>query len=211
MAGQKSGVVASLTGFLKATIVGGILFLLPLVLIVIVLGHAMRIAAKVAEPISKLLPIETTNPAAIVTFLAVFLLVVISLIAGLIARTNPGRRLMRWFEDSLFGGLPQYQMVKSVAEGLAQIEGAEGLTPALVSIEDGWQIGYLLEPVNSGWVAVFLPQAPTPMSGNIMYLPTERVKPLELTMVQAMALVKRMGVGSGKVLGGVDLSLPARS
>jgi uncharacterized membrane protein len=211
MAGQKSGVVASLTGFLKATIVGGILFLLPLVLIVIVLGHAMRIAAKVAEPISKLLPIETTNPAAIVTFLAVFLLVVISLIAGLIARTNPGRRLMRWFEDSLFGELPQYQMVKSVAEGLAQIEGAEGLTPALVSIEDGWQIGYLLEPVNSGWVAVFLPQAPTPMSGNIMYLPAERVKPLELTMVQAMALVKRIGVGSGKVLGGVDLSLPARS
>jgi uncharacterized membrane protein len=211
MAGQKSGIGASLTGFHKATIVGGILFLLPLVLIVIVLGHAVRIAAKVAEPISKLLPIETTNPAAIVTFLAVFLLVVISLIAGLIARTNPGRRLMRWFEDSLFGGLPQYQMVKSVAEGLAQIEGAEGLTPALVSIEDGWQVGYLLEPVNSGWVAVFLPQAPTPMSGNIMYLPSERVKPLELTMVQAMALVKKIGVGSGKVLGGVDLSLPARS
>jgi len=211
MAGQKSGLGASLTGFLKATIVGGILFLLPLVLIVIVLGHAMRLAAKVAEPISKLLPIETTNPTAVVTLLAVLLLVVISLVAGLIARTNPGRRLMRWFEDSLFGGLPQYQMVKSVAEGLAQIEGAEGLTPALVSIEDGWQIGYLLEPVNSGWVAVFLPQAPTPMSGNIMYLPSERVKPLELTMVQAMALVKRMGVGSGKVLGGVDFSLPAGS
>lgn len=210
MAGQKSGIGASLTGFLKATIVGGILFLLPLVLIVIVLGHAMRLAANVAAPISKLLPIEATNPTAVVTILAVLLLVLISLVAGLIARTNPGRRLMRWFEDSLFGGLPQYQMVKSVAEGLAQIEGAEGLTPALVSIEDGWQIGYLLEPVNSGWVAVFLPQAPTPMSGNIMYLPSERVKPLELTMVQAMALVKRMGVGSGKVLGGVDLSLPAR-
>ena len=111
MAGQKSGIGASLTGFLKATIVGGILFLLPLGLIVIVLGHAMRLAAKVAEPISKLLPIEATNPTAVVTLLAIFLLVVISLVAGLIARTNPGHRLMRWFEDSLFGGLPQYQMV----------------------------------------------------------------------------------------------------
>ena len=30
----------------------------------------------------------------------------------------------------------------------------------------GWQIGYLLEPLANGWVTVFLPQAPTPMSGN---------------------------------------------
>jgi hypothetical protein len=33
-----------------------------------------------------------------------------------------------------------------------------------VSIEDGWQIGYLLEQLENDWVAVFLPQAPTPMS-----------------------------------------------
>jgi len=40
------GIAASLTGFLKATIAGGLLFLLPMVLIVIVLGHAMRLAGK---------------------------------------------------------------------------------------------------------------------------------------------------------------------
>jgi hypothetical protein len=49
-----------------------------------------------------------------------------------------------------------------VAEGLAHIESASGLKPALVSIEDGWQIGYLIEQLENNWVAVFLPQAPTP-------------------------------------------------
>jgi len=94
-------------------------------------------------------------------------------------------------------------------EGLARVENAESVQPALVSIEDGWQIAYLLEPLENGWVTVFLPQAPTPMSGNVMYLPAVRVRPLDLTMVQAMAIVKHIGVGSAEALRGADLRLPA--
>jgi hypothetical protein len=92
---------------------------------------------------------------------------------------------------------------------LAHIENASGLKPALVSIEDGWQIGYLLEKLANDWVAVFLPQAPTPMSGNIMYLPSNRVRLLGITMVEAMSLVKSIGAGSGAALRGVDLKLPS--
>ena len=88
------------------------------------------------------------------TLLAAVVLILVSLVAGLVARTNVGRRIMRWFENSLLGGLPQYQMVKSMAEGLAHVESAEGVDPALVSIEGGWQIGYLLEPLDNGWVTV---------------------------------------------------------
>jgi hypothetical protein len=56
-----------------------------------------------------------------------------------------GRNLMRWAETSFLGGLPQYRLVKSVAVGLAQIENAEDLKPVLVQIEEGWQIGYMLD------------------------------------------------------------------
>jgi hypothetical protein len=47
------------------------------------------------------------------------------------------------------------------------------------------------------------------MSGNVMYLPADRVRPLGITMVQAMAIVKHIGVGSAKALHGTDLTLPA--
>jgi uncharacterized membrane protein len=208
MALPKHGIGTSLMGFLKATIAGGLLFLLPVVLIVIVLGYAMRLAGKVAKPISEFLPVEAVVGVGGVTILAVLVLVVVSLVAGLFARTIAGKRIMRWSENSLLGGLPQYRLVKSMAEGLAQVESTEGVNPALVSIEGGWQIGYLLEPLENGWVTVFLPQAPTPMSGNVMYLPANRVRPLGITMIQAMAIVKRMGVGSAKALRGADFTLP---
>ena len=57
-------------------------------------------------------------------------------------------------------------------------------------------------------MAVFLPQAPTPMSGNVTYFPAERVRRLGITMIQAMTLVKRIGVGSAEALRGADLGLP---
>ena len=209
MALQKHGIETSLREFFKATIAGGLLFLLPVVLILIVLRHAMQLAVKFTKPISDLLPVEAVLGVRRETFLAVLLLIFISLVAGLVAKTNAGRRFIRWCENSFLGGLPQYQLVKSMAEGLARVESAESVQPALVSIEDGWQIAYLLEPLENGWVTVFLPQAPTPMSGNVMYLPADRVRPLDITMVQAMAIVKHIGVGSAETLRGADLRLPA--
>ena len=208
MDSMKQGIGLSSTKFLKTTIIGGLLFLLPIVLVSIILGHAMQLAAKLAHPISKLLP-EAVVGIGGISVLAALALVLFSFLAGLVARTAVGERIMRQFEDSILGNLPQYQFIKSMAEGLAKIESAEGVKPALVSVEGGWQIGYMLENLGNGWVAVFIPQAPTPMSGNIMYLHADRVRPLGITMVQAMAVVKRMGVGSGDALRGADLTLPA--
>ena len=161
-----------------------------------------------AHPVSEVLTLDKVVGPTGEQALAVLMLLFISIAAGLVARTGIGRTIMRWSENSFLGGLPQYRLVKSVAEGLAQIENAEDVKPALVSIEEGWQIGYLLEPLENGWVAVFLPQAPTPMSGNVMYLPAQRVRPLAITMVEAMSIIKHMGIGSAKALRTTNLALP---
>jgi uncharacterized membrane protein len=197
-----------LRAFLKATIVGGVLFLLPLVLILAILGHALRLASRLVQPISDKFHLEHAAGISAVTGLAILLLVIVSFLAGIVARTSLGRRSSAWVENSLLGGLPQYRMFKSVAEGLVQIESASSLQPALISVDDGWQIGYVLERLENDWVAVFLPQAPTPMSGNVMYLPAARIRPLDITMIQAMSIVKHIGSGSAAALRGVDLTPP---
>lgn len=208
MVAQQRKTETSLSELLKATVMGGLLFLLPLILVVILVTHAMQLAGKVAHPVSEVLTLDKVIGPTGEQILAVLMLVFISIAAGLVARTATGRTIMRWSEHSFLGGLPQYRLMKSVAEGLAQIEDAEDVKPVLVSIEEGWQIGYLLEPLENGWVAVFLPQAPTPMSGNVMYLPAERVRPLAITMAEAMSIIKRMGVGSAKALHNTNLVLP---
>ena len=121
----------------EATIAGGLLFfLLPMVLILIVLRHAIRLAVKFAEPTRICCPWSPVLGVRREIFLAVLLLTFISFVAGLVANTKWGRCVMRWFENSFLGGVPQSRVMKSMAEGLARVESAEGVQPALVSIED---------------------------------------------------------------------------
>jgi uncharacterized membrane protein len=198
--------VKALKEFLKATIVGGIVFLVPLILLILVMRHAMAFAGKIAGPIAALVPEHKIAGVAAATIIAAVVLLLLCFLAGLFARTQTGRGLAQWLEDSLLGNLPQYRMVKTMAEGLAQIEDSQNLRPAMVSIEGGWQLGYLLEEVGPGWVAVFLPQAPTPMSGNVMYMPAGRVRALDMPIGEAMLLIKRLGVGSAHALRAADLT-----
>jgi len=198
--------MSSLKGFLKTTIVGGVLFLAPLILFAMILRHAMGFAGKIAKPIATQFPQHQIAGVAVATIVAALVLIVLSFCAGLAARTRAGKNVTHWLEETLLGNLPQYRMVKSLAEGLTQVEGVHGMRPALVSIEGGWQIGYQIEELKDGWVAVFLPQSPTPMSGNVMYLPATRVRLLEIPIPEAMMLVKRMGVGSASTLHAVDLT-----
>ncbi len=48
-----------MNAFLKATIIGGVLFLLPLAIVLLVLGYALRLAAKLAKPISDQLDLHS--------------------------------------------------------------------------------------------------------------------------------------------------------
>ena len=198
--------MTSFKEFLKTTIVGGILFLMPVILFALILRHAMGFAGKIAKPIAAYFPQHQFAGVAIATIIAALVLLVLSFCAGLVARTPVGKSATHWLEETLLGHLPQYRMVKSLAEGLTQVEGVQGMRPALVSIEGGWQIGYQLEELKDGWVAVFLPQSPTPMSGNVMYLPAARVRLLEMPIPEAMMLVKRLGVGSAAALAATDLT-----
>jgi uncharacterized membrane protein len=133
--------------FFKTTIIGGASFLLPVAIIIFILSYALRLVRRIAEPISHSLHLDHLVGAGIgtVTILSIALLVLISFAAGVVALTAAGRRIARWSESSFLGRFPHYQIIKSMAEGLAHIENTSGLKPALINIEGGWQIGYVLE------------------------------------------------------------------
>jgi uncharacterized membrane protein len=202
----------TLREFIKTTIIGGASFLLPVAIVIFILSYAFKLTRRIAQPISESLHLDHLVGAGVgtVTILSVVVLVLVSFVGGIVARTAAGRRVARWSENSFLGRFPQYRVIKSMAEGLTHIEsaGESGLRPVLVNIEDAWQIGYQIEQLETDWIAVFLPQAPSPMSGNVMYMPTERVRPLGITMVQAISIVKAIGVGSSAALSDVDLTLP---
>lgn len=198
----------NLKSFLKTTLIGGLMFLVPVVLVLVVLRHAMQLAAKAAAPVAAALPAGSPLGIPVVTLVAALLLLLVAFAAGLLAKTSAGKATTHWFEESLLGGMPQYRMVKSVAEGLTQVESGANMKPVLMRTDECWQLGYELESLPGDWVTVFIPSAPTPMSGNVVYVARERIRRLDIPMPEAMKLVKRLGIGSADALQRTELGPP---
>ena len=79
--------------FLKNTIVGGAVFLLPVALVGFILSRALRLTKGVAEPLAKGLQLDQLGSVAgmgAAAILSVLMLVLVSFAAGFAARTAVG-------------------------------------------------------------------------------------------------------------------------
>ena len=187
-------------GFLKTTIIGGILFLIPLVVVGVVLAKAYDVMKTVAKPLSRYLATDTVTGVVIADLLALLLVVALCFLAGLLARSTPMRNLAARFERKVLQGVPLYQIVKSTVESMLPLHREQGFQPVLVEFADRSQIGLEVERQASGMVVVYLPGAPNPWSGSVMLFSPARVKALPVTMLHAMQTLQQLGKGANAII-----------
>ena len=193
--------------FIKDTLVGGVLFLLPGALLLWLAEKVLPLARQLMKPVEGLFPGHLVAQFALGTLLAVLALLLVAFIAGLLARTAPGQRLIRWIEESIVGSLPQYRMAKSVLEGRGggDGDGVPDVQPVLVPAGEGWRIGMKFDSIEGGWASVFLPNSPKARMGSIVLLPESSLRPLDLPIGETTLLLSRLGGGAGAALRGVKL------
>ena len=90
------------------TLIGGVIFLIPLVFIVAVLGKAIQIMKSVAVPLSKFIPVESVAGVAVVPILIGTILFLSWLLTGLFARSPWGKRLYAKVDNVLLQMIPGY-------------------------------------------------------------------------------------------------------
>ena len=196
------------SGFFKATIVGGILFMVPLILMVVVLQKALGLVRKIVVPLAKYFPERTFLGVGMTTILSIAVIVLLCFLFGLVARTAAGRKVRDWLEFTIMGKLPGYALVKGVIQGATGLENEEDVTIALVRIEDAWQIGFVVEVHSDGHRTVYLPGVPNPASGSIFYITEDRIRPIDAKMGQMLTVIRHLGIGSKDLLKG-KLTPPA--
>lgn len=187
-----------LVGFLRATIVGGVVFLMPVFLIAWVLNTGVRLALKLTKPALAVLPDSLAHEQAIGVIMTVAVFVFLSFMAGVFARTNLGQSLFQWIENSIVGSLPQFSFVRSFADS---IDGEEhdNVDVVLVPADAGMALGFVFRPEPGPIVAVFLPGAPQWTSGSVVFARREDVVPAGIDFAEAAKILKRLGVGSDAV------------
>lgn len=182
------------------TLIGGVVFLLPMVVVLYVVGQGLALTTRVAQPLTESLPYASVGGVALVTLAATGLLVALCYGAGVIARAAYGRALTDKFESRLQAVYPRYAVIKAMSQGLHGALGERVLQPVLVSFDDHQLIAFDIERLHDGRAVVFLPGAPDVWSGSVALVASERIEPLDVDSVALTRSLQRLGQGTAGVL-----------
>jgi uncharacterized membrane protein len=182
--------------FIKTTTIGGLVFMVPVIIIIVILGKAFELMLKVARPVDDLIPIESIGGIAFANLLALLAILVVCFVAGVIARSPPAKKFYRAIDNGLLA-IPGYAFIKAYTDSmkLGQAE-AKSMQPVLVRFDDNSQLGFEIERLDNDQVVIYLPGAPDPWAGTVVYFHVDRVKKLELSVSEAINSVRRLGRGS---------------
>jgi len=186
--------------FVKAMLIGGILFFIPLIILIVILQKAFQIVAVLVIPIIKLLDVTNIFGIGVEIIISVAIILFIIFLGGLISKTSRAKKAVKKIEDALLSKVPGYEMIKNMGESFIGFEGNTSISTVMVRIEDAWQYGFLIEEIEGEQYAVYVPGAPNPMSGSVYILEKTRIKKTNIPLNAAMKSLRGLGAGSNELL-----------
>jgi uncharacterized membrane protein len=185
---------------IRTTIVGGIVFLIPIAILVAVIAKGLQATGVIARPVAAVFPVYMIGGIAVAQVLAIVFLLLICFMAGLLARLALARRAVSALEANVLSRVPAYALLKTKTQSMLSPDDIEGMAVVLMRFDDSWQIGFEIERIEGGKVALFLPGSPDPWSGSVCIAEEDRVTPLDLPVAAVARMVRRLGRGANEAL-----------
>ncbi len=187
--------------FLKTTIIGGFLVLLPVVVVLLLLSLAVATVITAIDPLMEVLPIKGLGGLAVTTLVAILLLLVFCFLTGLLVQMRIGRLGKEWVERFLLERLPGYLMFKNLTRRIAGEEGIE-FAPGLMDLygSEARALGFIIEEHENGTFTIFIPLSPMATVGQVFVLPESQVQKLEVKFVDVVNSLTQWGMESKKLI-----------
>ena len=96
----------TLTQFVRTTIVGGLFFLAPIVVLIVILAKAFDFAKTGLNAVLVHIPAASELTAGAATVLSITIIALVCLLAGLVANTVTAQRLVNALGSSLLSKIP---------------------------------------------------------------------------------------------------------
>ncbi len=183
--------------FAKTTVIGGLVFVVPLFVFVWLASKALKLLRRAAEPLAALLPLDRVIGVLAADALIVVVLIVICFIGGLLARVSSAYRFVKKAESGVLWRIPGYGFIRALTDTLDKRAGASAMRPVLVHFDDAAQLAFEVDRLADGRCVVYIPSSPDPRAGSVMVMDGARVEPVPLTFVAALRDLRALGRGLG--------------
>jgi uncharacterized membrane protein len=182
--------------FVRTTIVGGLFFLAPIVVLIVILAKAFDYAKKGLHVVVVHIPAVSELSVAVATALSIAMIALVCLLAGLVAHTVIAQRLVNALEASVLSKIPAYEYLKQESASTLGVAEIGELPVVFVPMEGGWQLGVQTEALSNGLVSIVVPGAPNPHSGSVFFFSAGIVRPAGIKLAAGLGCLRRCGAGA---------------
>jgi uncharacterized membrane protein len=189
--------------FVKSTLIGGLLILLPLAIFGYAVSWLFSLARDAIAPLTRIIMEQSALQAFVADLVAFGLLIWVCFLVGVLVRTRLGSWLFGVIELRLLKKAPGYSMIKeTVSQFLDKDRQSPFSQVALARIfeSDTLVTVFVTDRHADGSYTVFMPTGPNPTSGNIYHLKAENVFPVDVPVEDAMRSIISCGAGSSTLL-----------
>ena len=198
-------------GAIRTTALGGLLFLIPIVVIGVAVGYVYHMVASSYHHVRPWLPFDSATGIVLVFCLAIVVVLLACFVFGLIARRAIGRHFSRTLEQQLIKVYPKYAIYKDLLAGhLGGDQNVPSLRPVQVRRGGLIHLAFEADRLANGLVVVYFPGAPDTWNGSIALAPAEQVRPIDVPFAQLLGICERLGRQSSSLLGAVELGRETR-
>ena len=195
--------IDKLKHFLKTSLLGGVVVILPVAILVSVSAWIFDLITSWIQPLTKIVIKDSQINEFIAETLVIILIITICSFVGVLVRTRLGGFFYNQVESRVLRLAPGYSMIK---ETVLQLFGSRKDSPfssvalAQIFCNSTMATCFITDTHEDGSYTVFVPTGPNPTSGLIYHLQGKYVHPVPIPVQDAMRSIISCGSGSRKLM-----------
>ena len=200
---KRGELVDKLKGFLKSTVMGGVLVILPLAVLLFIAHWVFTFVSETISPLTGALLTRWSLQPVVADIIVVILIVMLCAAVGFIVRTKVGKWIYQSVENRLLRKAPGYSIIKETVVQFIGNKKSPFSSVALVQIYGNSTMvsAFVTDSHEDGSHTVFVPTGPNPTSGNIYHVEDQYVHPVDVPVEEAMRSIISCGAGSSALIG----------
>ena len=190
--------------FIKATLMGGLVVILPSILLLNILWWLNELMKDTTRPLVNVFVDNIGLSELLSQVIVISIVIGICFFLGVVIRNRVGAFLIQGAEKQILERIPGYSMIKElVGYFLASDKKSAFSSPALVQPwgTDVWLTGFIVEEINDTYSTVFIPTAPNPLPVALFVICLSQKYVLLITVETEMfKTIVACGAGSRELL-----------
>ncbi len=181
----------------RALTIGGILFIFPLIILILLILKAVHIIRPIVQKFANAFGIETIFGTATITLLSIVLIIFICFISGALIQMGFLKKWNSSFEETLYLLFPPLQRLRFRFFSEEQ-DSDNTWDSILIKRDDGFKIAFITFKSDNGFLSIFIPDAPDISTGEVILIEKSNCIYHHIPRKEAMKMLQTFGKGLSK-------------